>query len=211
MQTRYFKRYRMEIDFRRTMIPPPVLPEGYRWCAWHPCHFRRHAAVKWASFYREVDSRLFLSLATYRGCLELMRGIIRHEGFHPVSTWLIESVEEGMFGEAGMPEETRHLRAPACGTIQGLRQSKVLGSIQNVGIVPEHRGLGLGRALVLKALAGFRAYGLVRVYLDVTADNHAAVELYRSIGFRHTKTRYLKPVEPVEPIEERAAEFAWSG
>lgn len=204
MQTRYFKRYRMELDFRRTMVPMAVLPEGYRWCAWHPRHFRRHAAVKWSSFYREVDSQLFRSLATYRGCLDLMRGIIRHEGFHPASTWLIEALDDGVFGNGADHGETRHLRSPACGTIQGLRHSKVLGSIQNVGIVPEHRGFGLGRSLVLKALAGFRAYGLVRVYLDVTAENRAAVDLYRSIGFQHMKTSYH---EPAEPSDELAAEL----
>ncbi|MCA9071315.1 MAG: GNAT family N-acetyltransferase, partial [Planctomycetaceae bacterium] len=62
--------------------------------------------------------------------------------------------------------------------------------VQNVGVIPEHRGLGLGRALVLRSLEGFRSTGLKRVYLEVTADNKQAVTLYQSIGFKLTRTLY---------------------
>jgi ribosomal protein S18 acetylase RimI-like enzyme len=51
----------------------------------------------------------------------------------------------------------------------------------------------LGRALVLRSLAGFREYGAKRVYLEVTAPNLAAVELYRRLGFQHIRTMY-RPV-----------------
>jgi ribosomal protein S18 acetylase RimI-like enzyme len=50
--------------------------------------------------------------------------------------------------------------------------------------------LGLGRALVLKAIEGFRAAGLSRVYLEVTGHNAPAVELYRSVGFHVARTMY---------------------
>ena len=70
------------------------------------------------------------------------------------------------------------------------------GSIQNIGVVPEHRGLGLGRALVVKSLQGFALAGIERVVLEVTANNLTAVELYRSLGFRVVRTMYR--VVPVE-------------
>jgi ribosomal protein S18 acetylase RimI-like enzyme len=146
----------------------------------------RHAEVKWASFERELDSRVFPALGTLAGCEELMRGIVQHSGFLPQATWLIEFAGNDFFDSA------------PCGTIQGLVHSSTLGSIQNVGIVPEHRGFGLGRALVLKALSGFRRYGLLRVYLDVTAENGPAVELYRTVGFRHVSTSYSEIPEPTE-------------
>jgi ribosomal protein S18 acetylase RimI-like enzyme len=80
-----------------------------------------------------------------------------------------------------------------------LSQSEQLGSIQNVGVVPEHRGRGLGRALVLKSLEGFALARLKRIVLEVTATNRPAVELYRSVGFHVVKTMYRSA-----PLEELA-------
>jgi ribosomal protein S18 acetylase RimI-like enzyme len=37
---------------------------------------------------------------------------------------------------------------------------------------------------------GFQEAGLRRAYLEVTAENNAAVQLYRSLGFRRAKTLY---------------------
>ena len=59
-----------------------------------------------------------------------------------------------------------------------------------MGVIPSYRGLGLGRALVRRALAGFCQAGLHRAYLEVTAENAAAVQLYRNVGFRRAKTLY---------------------
>jgi ribosomal protein S18 acetylase RimI-like enzyme len=62
--------------------------------------------------------------------------------------------------------------------------------IQNVGVVPGHRGLGLGRCLVERAAAGFRMHGLGRAALEVTVDNGRAMRLYQQLGFRRTRTVY---------------------
>jgi ribosomal protein S18 acetylase RimI-like enzyme len=192
METRYLKRFRMEIDFRQAPAERAALPEGYRWQAWHPRLLRSHAAAKFASFEQELDSQLFLSLASTSGCEELMRGIVHHPGFLPQATWLIEFTGNGFANP--LP----------CGTIQGLAHSTTLGSVQNVGVAPEHRGLGLGRALVLKSLAGFRRFGLLRVYLDVTADNEPAVELYRAVGFRVVSTSYKELPRPIPAVAGRS-------
>ena len=65
-----------------------------------------------------------------------------------------------------------------------------MGAIQNLGVLPAHRGLGLGAALLLQALHGFRRAGLGRAFLEVTAQNDAAIRLYRRLGFRCRKTIY---------------------
>ena len=62
--------------------------------------------------------------------------------------------------------------------------------IQNLGVLPEYRGLGLGRALLLKALHGFCRLGLMRGSLEVTARNKRAVRLYHRAGFNIKKTIY---------------------
>jgi ribosomal protein S18 acetylase RimI-like enzyme len=186
MLTRYLKRFRMEIDFRETRLARPELPSGYVFHSWHPRLLREHARVKSESFHQEMDSQMFLSLSTPAGCEDLMRGIVNHPGFLPQATWLIEFIGNPFSG------------VQACGTIQGLIHSTRLGSIQNVGVIPAHRGFGLGRAVVLKALRGFHRSGLQRVYLDVTAENVPAVELYRSLGFRTISTSYRELPEPIE-------------
>jgi GNAT superfamily N-acetyltransferase len=174
----YVRRFRMEIDLAEGRQKPPSLPEGYLWVAWHPSLLHRHAAVKYYSFHEEIDSRVFPCLGDFVSCRRLMKEIARHEGFLPMTTWLITQDPET---RKGMLD---------CGTIQGLGRPGGIGAVQNVGVHPDHRGMGLGRSLVLKALEGFRASGLRRVYLEVTGDNTPAVELYRSVGFQLVRTMY---------------------
>lgn len=189
MSTRlqYFKRYRMEIDLTTTSVPSAVLPDGYLWNEWNDADVERHALTKHRSFRDEVDSEVFPSLGEYFGCVRLMHEISQQETFLGPATWLISwcggtSIED-------------------CGTIQGLGPTESNGSVQNVGVVPEHRGLGLGRALVLKSLEGFAVARRKRVILEVTANNRPAVDLYRSIGFRVVRTMYRTSVLEV-PLTE---------
>jgi ribosomal protein S18 acetylase RimI-like enzyme len=175
----YYKRYRMEIELDR---PPavPALPPGYHWAAWEEALLPWHAEVKYASFRDEIDTAVFPSLATREGCLALMKAIRQKPGFVPCATWMIADA----MGEF-------------VATVQGLRDRGGFGAIQNLGVVRAHRGLGLGAAILGRALAGFRTAGLRGAFLEVTARNEAAVRLYRRIGFRCRKTVY-KAVEVVE-------------
>ncbi len=171
----YFKRFRMEIDLAQS-TPVAELPDGFAWSSWNSVEVDRHAWVKFLSFRDEVDSEVFPCLGEYDGCFRLMREIADQSAFAPTATWLITSVHP-----------TGSLD---CGTIQGMAVSETLGAIQNVGVAPEFRRSGIGRALVLKSLDGFRQLGLERVYLEVTAANYPAVQLYRSLGFRLTRTMF---------------------
>jgi len=182
MGTHYYRRYRMEFDLLQHEVPEPTLPDGYHWIGWDSQLVERHAQVKYASFRDEMDSGVFASLGKLDGCRRLMSEITGHRSFLPPVTWII--------GFQPDPEFPSH----DCATIQGLARTESLGAVQNVGVVPEHRGFGLGRALTLKALQGFRDSGLTRVYLEVTAGNTPAVELYKSVGFHRTRTMY-KAVE----------------
>ena len=181
MAVSYARRFRMEINLGRAPLPLPELPDGYVWTRYDESLVERHAFTKYLSFREELDARVFPCLGDLEGCRRLMTEIARQITFLPGATWLITRRDTGF----GAPVD--------CGTIQGLAHARGLGAIQNVGVVAEHRGFGLGRALVLKSLHGFRAARLTRVYLEVTADNKPAVDLYRSIGFRHTRTMY-KPL-----------------
>jgi ribosomal protein S18 acetylase RimI-like enzyme len=171
MAITYYKRFRMEIDLDRA-ITAVVLPRPFAWVPWEESLLEQHAEVKYRSFMGEVDAYVFPCLGDRYGCRRLMSEIRRKSGFLPEATWMI-ACPEGYVG-----------------TVQGVRDHGAIGAIQNVGVIPSYRGMGLGRALVRRALAGFCLAGLHRAYLEVTAENAAAVRLYREVGFRRAKTLY---------------------
>jgi len=179
----YYRRFRMEINLRATDLPLPMLPERYFWTAWEHDPYaamilERHADTKYSCFQNELDSRVFPCLGEREGCLRLMNDIARQSSFLPEATWLISfrNFEDDLIHDVG--------------TIQGLAHTSMVGAIQNVGVIPEHRSQGLGKALVLKCLHGFREIGIPRVSLEVTADNRHAIDLYKKIGFRIVRTMY---------------------
>jgi hypothetical protein len=178
----YFKRFRMEIDLRAPLRFAPKLPSGYRFVPWNPGLLEVHADTKYRSFRMEVDANVFPCLGDADGCLRLMGEIASKDGFLPQATWLVAH-------DPGNRKPSDY-----CATIQGISNREGIGAIQNLGVTPEHRGSGLGSAVLIQALAGFRQSGLSRAYLEVTAQNDAAIRLYRRLGFRRARTVY-KAVE----------------
>ena len=166
----YYKRYRMECALAES--PPPALPAGYAVLAWQDALVESHSATLERCFRNELDSLVFPSLGCLEGCRLLMAEIRRKSGFLPEATLLL-------VGPDGH-----------CGTVQGVAEHGRIGAIQNIGVVPEHRGRGLGRALLLHTLAGFRQAGMTQALLEVTARNEGAIRLYQSVGFRKRKTIY---------------------
>jgi ribosomal protein S18 acetylase RimI-like enzyme len=174
----YFKRFRMEIDLGGDRFGVAPLPASYELLPWHESLLESHAEAKYRSFRSEIDANVFPCLGEREGCRRLMAEISAKEGFVPQATWLMVFHPRG----AALPEY--------CGTIQGVRDHGEIGAVQNLGVAPEHRGLGLGSILMRHALDGFHAAGLTRVYLEVTAQNTGAIRLYQRMGFRKVRTVY---------------------
>jgi mycothiol synthase len=166
----YVQRLRMEAPLRSP--PWPDVPDGFVLVPWQPDLVRAHAEIKYRSFRHTLDAAIFPNLGNLDGCVQLMRTIAGHDGFVPEATWL-------MHGPDGY-----------CGCIQGVRGRRRTGLIQNLAVLPECRGLGVGRALLRAALCGFRAAGLSAAQLEVCARNVAAVRLYQGAGFVTRKTLY---------------------
>jgi ribosomal protein S18 acetylase RimI-like enzyme len=186
----YFKRFRMELDLHNPLPTAPPLPAGLSWLAWRGDLLETHALVKFQSFCGEMDGVIFPNLGCHDGCLRLMREIAGKPGFRPEATWLIAD------GDA------------PCGTIQGVREHAGCGAIQNIGVAPAYRGHGLGTALLLQAVWGFRRLGYHKATLEVTAQNDAAVRLYRRLGFRRRRTLY-KAVDPLAAIATSSVDGDW--
>lgn len=174
----YFKRFRMEIDLLGTLFEVAPLPLAYHLLPWDECLLQEHAKVKYHSFCCEIDANVFPCLGDPEGCSRLMSDISRREDFVAEATWLVQFDEVGRSGSL------------SCGTIQGILDRNGSGSIQNVGVIPSHRGCGIGKWLILNALRGFRDIGLKKAFLEVTAQNTGAVRLYRQLGFRKVRTVY---------------------
>jgi ribosomal protein S18 acetylase RimI-like enzyme len=173
-----FKRFRMEIDLSGRDLTPAPSPGDYRFLPWHDSLLDGFARAKFLSFRNELDTNVFPCLGEFEGCRRLMAEIVRKPGFLPAATWLV--VRFHCLGA----------RPEYCGTVQGVRDQRGVGAIQNLGVVAPHRRGGLGMNLLTKSLAGFRQAGVRRVWLEVTAQNNNAIRLYRQAGFTTVKVVY---------------------
>jgi ribosomal protein S18 acetylase RimI-like enzyme len=186
-QVTYYKRYRMEMDLVGPLPPVPCLPEGFAWIPWEERLLEAHADVKFHCFRAELDGVVFPNLSNRAGCERLMREICNRAGFRPQSTWLIAHGDTYV------------------ATVQGIADRIGNGGIQNLGVIPGYRGRGIGIALLLQALHGFRLTGLAKATLEVTAQNETAIRMYRQVGFRFRKTIYKMTDQPtycLEPVSE---------
>ena len=111
----YFKRYKMEVDLAD--LPPPLPAGRLSLGRLGPRRLstRTPRSCSPASTRRWTPA-VFPSLGDRDGCAALMTEIAPQSGFVPEATWLL-------VGPAG-----------PCGTIQGIRERRGVGAIQNVGV-----------------------------------------------------------------------------
>lgn len=165
---RTIKRYRMERDLS-VKLPSK---NGNELVPWSPSLLKTHAKVLYLSFQQSQDTSLFPGLGTQEGCEVIMEAIAAQRSFLPGSTLL--AVLDG--------------QRPA-GSIQAMEQDGE-GLIMNVGVIPEARGKGLGRNLIVAALHGMGDKGLKIASLEVSGENASALNLYESCGFRKVRAHY---------------------
>lgn len=167
----YLTRHRMMISLQR-LLPKPMLPDGYVWVPWDNRLIDLFAEVHYLSFRKTLDAHLFRSFNSRAGCWHLINELRGRKEFSPSATWLIA-------GPGG-----------CCACIECLTLWPKEGSIQNVAVLPTFRRLGLGRALVLRALQSFAELGMTSASLEVTEENTPAFLLYQRLGFRKMDTSY---------------------
>ena len=75
-----------------------------------------------------------------------------------------------------------------------------------LGVLPDARQKGIGRALTTALLQHCRDQGVRQVFLEVRAGNEAALALYRDLGFKiiDRRRRYYR-----NPEEDAAIMRLW--
>lgn len=58
------------------------------------------------------------------------------------------------------------------------------GHVISIAVLPEHRRMGLGRALMIEALKAMIDYYATECFLEVRVGNTPAVSLYDKLGFK---------------------------
>ncbi|WP_210367080.1 GNAT family N-acetyltransferase [Bacillus sp. REN3] len=96
-----------------------------------------------------------------------------------------------------IPPEEEEKRGMTCylaekdGQIVGkvnLQMTSRIGAIFGLGVLPEHRGKGYGRAILLLAIGKLKEAVMDDIMLQVEAKNVNALNLYTSCGFEETST-----------------------
>ncbi|WP_052350423.1 GNAT family N-acetyltransferase [Paenibacillus gorillae] len=69
-----------------------------------------------------------------------------------------------------------------------LQLSPGIGGIYGLGVLPEYRGKGYGRAILLRAIDKLKEANAGDIMLQVAVENGNALRLYQSCGFVETST-----------------------
>jgi len=107
----------------------------------------------------------------------------------PDTAWSIETFWAEL---AGVPETRRYWVAEVAGSVVGYAGVMVVGSetdVQTIAVTPEHRGTGLGAALLAQLIDEALRRECRHVMLEVAADNEAALRLYERHGFTRLAKR----------------------
>ena len=65
-------------------------------------------------------------------------------------------------------------------------EDSVRGLIGMIGVVPNYRGRGISRSILIAGMESLRSQGVADIGLQVDGDNTPAVQLYTSMGFQKT-------------------------
>ncbi|GAB2663173.1 GNAT family N-acetyltransferase [Vibrio panuliri] len=71
-----------------------------------------------------------------------------------------------------------------CG-LAPLNHSDDICELKKLFLLPQSRGLGLGKKLTLACLDFAKQQGFSQCYLDTLSSMHAAITLYEKVGFEH--------------------------
>jgi ribosomal protein S18 acetylase RimI-like enzyme len=170
---RVFPRLFMELPLATAReacdAPLPAMPD-IEIRNWAEADFQSAAHLITAAYLGHIDSEINDQYRTVGGSLRFLNNIVRFPGcgvFDPASSLVAVS--------------------RATGAIVGLllcsRVRDDVGHVTQVCLLPEHRGRGLGKTLMMHCCRQLRRRNFAELSLTVTQANFPAVDLYKRLGF----------------------------
>jgi ribosomal protein S18 acetylase RimI-like enzyme len=149
---------------------PRALPGDVELRGWTEDSFQGAAGVITAAYRGHVDSEINDQYRSVSGSMRFLNNIVRFPGC-------------GVFdGEGSFVAIDRLTRAPI-GVILCSRIKDDVGHITQVCVAPEHRGRGIGEALIGATQSSLQRRRFRALSLTVTEANRGAVELYQRLNF----------------------------
>jgi ribosomal protein S18 acetylase RimI-like enzyme len=137
---------------------------------WTEADYQPAAGIITAAYRAHIDSEINDQYRTSAGSLRFLNNIVRFPGcgvFDPEASFVV------------VHQPTNSL----AGLILCSRVREDVGHVTQVCLLPEHRGRGIGEALMSETCRALRSRQFNLLTLTVTEANHRAVELYRKLGF----------------------------
>jgi ribosomal protein S18 acetylase RimI-like enzyme len=137
---------------------------------WTENDYQHAAGVITAAYRAHIDSEINDQYRTTAGSMRFLNNIVRFPGC-------------GVFDPEASFVAIHQASNTVVGVILCSRVRDDVGHVTQVCLVPEHRGQGLGEALLDSTCTTLRNRKFNLLTLTVTEANHRAVDLYRKLGF----------------------------
>lgn len=105
----------------------------------------------------------------------------------PVDREILANPEAHILADGGQVLFAVDAAGRAFGTVALKHEGGGVYELTKMAVAPEARGQGLGRALMVSALARFHALGGRELFLESSSKLATALALYESVGFEHRR------------------------
>ena len=139
---------------------------------WDQDDFGRAAEAIHRSYQAEDDRLINIQYRTEEGCAELL-------------SILTETIWCGEFLPRASKVAIERRTGKLLGVAVASRISDDTGHLGQISVLPDYQGRGLGRQMIGEVVHALQRHGLMAVSLAVTATNHRALKLYKSVGFQN--------------------------
>jgi ribosomal protein S18 acetylase RimI-like enzyme len=162
----------------RNMLSPKLAgdagradPPGFQVVPWTTARHEPTARLLAACYEDHVDSRINDQYRSVEGARRFVSNIVLYPGcgqFHEPASFAAIDVRDGSLLGVSLAS----LVAPGS------------GHVTQICVLPHRQGQGIGRRLMDATITALSQAGCTEVSLTVTAENRAAVELYRKMDFQ---------------------------